>query len=985
MTQISLRRALMTSTIVAGILSIGTPALAQTTETAKGANNDEESTTAIVVTGSRIRRDQFTAAEPVTVINRDAITEAGFASATDALQSSGVTAGVSQINNYFGGFVVDGGTGVNTVNLRGLGPTRTLVLLNGRRLAPAGTRGAVGAVDLNVLPNAIIDHIDILKAGASSVYGSDAVAGVVNIITEKKLDGFGVELQTNVPEVGAGTSYRLSATFGYNSDRFHLAASADYFTRDALTQGDRDFARCPINGFVTGPGAALGSGDFLDPATGAPKCFPLDNGGVTVNTLGVSSRPATPAAGTTGVNFTRLRPNAAVLGGTPGYEGVSLNSRTTFDPDTLKEELLTPVEIYTGFLQSSYETDILGNAEFYVELLGNRRKSSAKLFRQLSLDYPVGSPLIPAQFQNSNVGFTSPTSNGQNVGVRAFIGYGILDSQQTVDYVKASGGVRGDISFFKGWRYDAYASNSWTDGRYSTGSFITSRLTAATNVQTNPDGSFSCAVGASAGCVAAPALTPAVIGGDLPQAFRDYIVADVTGVTKFREFNAAVNFDGPLFALPGGNASLSVGAEYRRSRIDDTPPPESVNGDLLNLTAALPTRGSDSVWEVFGEIYLPLLSDLPFAYRLNLTGSARYTNYRSYGGNSTYKIAGEYEPVRGLAFRGSYGTSYRAPALFEQFLGATSGFQSQQFDPCNDYDQSGDANLITNCTSEGLPAGFQATQGVTILAGGGAASGLEAETSKNLSVGAVLRPKLPASIGEFSFAVDYFNIKVENGVAQVGEQNILSRCYTSPTDFAGDTGFCRLVSRDAANGNALTVNNNYFNTATQKVRGIEFNARLARNFGEDVRFTIDASVNHFYEQSAQLFADEDKIDFNGIIGTPDWTGSLDTTLRYKKVKIRYGLDWVGGDKTRTYAYYEEDPATSTFQLSVPDYFLHSMSVSYDADKFSLTAGVRNLLDRDPPRVSTTFGQVYSLVGNAPLYSGYDYFGRTFFVNVSANF
>src|SRR5690242_14445025 len=148
----------------------------------------------VVVLGSRIRRDRFNTADPVTIINRQAAVDAGFNSTAEVLQSVGVTGGTGQINDTFGGFVVEGGPGVNTLSLRGLGPTRTLILLNGRRIAPAGTRGQVGAADLNVLPNAILDRIEVLNTGASSIYGSDAVAGVVNIVTLSKFNGIAAEV-----------------------------------------------------------------------------------------------------------------------------------------------------------------------------------------------------------------------------------------------------------------------------------------------------------------------------------------------------------------------------------------------------------------------------------------------------------------------------------------------------------------------------------------------------------------------------------------------------------------------------------------------------------------------------------------------------------------------------------------------------------------------------------------------------------------------
>ena len=221
----------------------------------------EEETSAIVVTGSRIRRDTFSTIEPITVVTAEEITQGGFNSAADVLQSQVVTAGAGQINNFYGGFVTAGGTGANTLGLRNLGPARTLVLLNGRRLAPAGTRGNVLAADLNVLPTAIVERIEVLKAGASSIYGSDAVAGVVNIMTDKKVRGVTLDAQVNMPEVGAGVDRRIATTFGFGDDRFNVLGSFEYRKREALRLNDRDFTSCPIPGYKVDAASPLGSDD----------------------------------------------------------------------------------------------------------------------------------------------------------------------------------------------------------------------------------------------------------------------------------------------------------------------------------------------------------------------------------------------------------------------------------------------------------------------------------------------------------------------------------------------------------------------------------------------------------------------------------------------------------------------------------------------------------------------------------------------------
>jgi iron complex outermembrane receptor protein len=984
------------------------PAMAQSETAQTTAENTSDGT--IVVTGSRIRRDEFSVAEPITVVTAEEITQAGFNSAADALQSNAVTQGSGQINNFYGGFVTDGGTGANTLGLRNLGPSRTLVLLNGRRLAPGGTRGSVLAADLNVLPTAIVSSIEVLKAGASSVYGSDAVAGVVNIITDNKLRGLNIEGQVNVPEVGAGIDKRVAASFGFESDRLSIIGSVEYRKRGQLSLGDVSWLKCPIGGFLDGEGSEFGSGDAF-PVGDPRNCFTLDNGGVTINTLGyqfwdgtynpntgAKNRRNLSAIGrTSGVPglFNRFVPSPGTGGPLPGYLGVGTYDRDTFDPASQNEPLITSAEIYTGYLSGTYNTDILGDAEVYGEVLVTRRKSSSPLYRQLSLDYLQGSLLLPVEFRNGDTLESTETSGGRIVAARAFIGFGLTESRQQVDYARVSGGVRGDF-FLPQWRYDAYVGKSWNDGTYEIESFLIDRLASSLDVVSNGNGGFNCASAATnPNCVAAPALSADVIGGRLPQDFRDWILVNTIGKTRFRETTFAFNVDGPLFAMPGGDVQLALGAEYRKQSINDQPDDNSLNGNLLGLTAATPTVGKDSVKEVYGEIFVPILADTPGFYRLNLTASARYTDYKSYGSDTTYKVAAEWEPIRGFGLRASYGTSYRAPALAEQFLGATSGFLGAATDPCNDIPTTGQtANQqirAANCTAIGLAPGFLQTSGVRTFRVGGADAGLEAETSKNWSVGVVIRPVLPESVGQLSLSLDYFNIKVSNGVADLDASTILNRCY-GDTNFNPNAGFCRFVERDA--NNALTVTSSFVNLSEDIRKGFEFNGRYSRDlFGG--RFTLNANITKYTEQSSRLFPEEFLTDMNGTVVNPDWVGSFDATYRFNNVTLRYGLDWIDGDRDRTYKFFAYDELTGVsdpdlvqlyrdnYYLEAPNYFLHSASVQFNiAEKYEITAGVQNLFDKKPPRISAIG---YTTIGNAPLYSGYDYRGRTFFVNGSFKF
>ena len=262
---------LLGTTMVASAAALSLTLLAPGAAFAQDATNTQEAASTIdevVVVGSRIRRDNFNAPSPTQVVTREEATLQGFASTTEALQSTAVTGGTSQINNSYGGYVTNGGPGANTIGLRGMGPSRTLVLLNGRRVSPAGSRGSVGSADLNVLPTAMIDRVEVLRDGASSVYGSDAVAGVVNIQTRKNFEGLIFEAQRNQPvdADGAGGSSRYSLTAGARGDRWRAAGSIERYERDELTLRDRAFTRCQTDGYIdrkTG-----GSLDYVDPITG---------------------------------------------------------------------------------------------------------------------------------------------------------------------------------------------------------------------------------------------------------------------------------------------------------------------------------------------------------------------------------------------------------------------------------------------------------------------------------------------------------------------------------------------------------------------------------------------------------------------------------------------------------------------------------------------------------------------------------------------
>lgn len=496
-------------------------------------------------------------------------------------------------------------------------------------------------------------------------------------------------------------------------------------------------------------------------------------------------------------------------------------------------------------------------------------------------------------------------------------------------------------------------------------SLVRNGLTCAINI-TNP----------AERCIPYPPLNNALIGGQLPQDFVDYIWRDVVGQTDYDEDVIGVTFDGPIARLPAGMVQAAFGFEHRRAEIDDTPDPNSIATNLLNLTSATPTRGKDNVSEVFTEIEVPLLSGKPGAYALTVNGSLRYTEYDSYGSDDTYKLGLMYSPIEWFSVRVTNGTSFRAPALFEQFQGPTSGFLNQSMDPCNNYGAKGGA-LAANCATE-LPGNptFNATSGIRVFSEGGAAAGLVAETSDNLTYGLIFQPPM-GDRGDLAIAVDYFDIQIDNGVAQAGGGNILTRCYNDP-QFRSGGGFCKLVTRDPLT-TQLTVSNAHTNIATQLAEGVDYTVRYEREVGRGM-FRVNAQATRYIVQANKLFDDDELDQLNGTIENPKYTAAVDLTYLLGNWQFRWGVDWI--DEMDSYAFLEEDPATSIFDFAVGDYQEHYMSVQYTRDDWQITGGVRNLFDEQPPTISSGF---YFRVGNAPLYSGYDYFGREAFMTFTKEF
>jgi iron complex outermembrane receptor protein len=544
-----------------------------------------------------------------------------------------------------------------------------------------------------------------------------------------------------------------------------------------------------------------------------------------------------------------------------------------------------------------------------------------------------------------------------------------------------------------------FAQWGLSDATYGQDSFFNDRVLATTGVApcnlAPPGGNlsgFTCAIGSVNYIAAVPnGFTAAELAF---LTFRDI------GTTEFQQSLVGGSIAGNLFELPAGDLGVALGFEYREEEIDDTPGAQAQLNNLWGQTSAIRTAGEDSVQELFAEVDVPLLAGLPLIESLTAEASYRWTEYESFGDDSTYKAGLNWIITPEYRVRGTVGTSFRAPALFEIFLGNQTGFLSQQtVDPCTAANLAGtsDPNILANCASLGLPVGYNAVGfgSATILTGGGGPGVLNAETSDARTLGVVWTPDWM----DWSFALDYWDIEVNNQVAQFGSGNILRACFADPAFPASP--FCTLFTRDLnpaspTFGMVQLVNNSFVNLNSQITRGLDFTARYEHEFSFGT-FRIDGQFTWTFEDDIDFFTAASipnppaPLEFNGTLGDPDFVGNL--AFRFDRGDWTYfwDVDLVGkssndeffGDFIFGWRGWTEGQKPTFFEQGTDFYHIHNASIRYQTDNWTFQAGVQNVFDEPPPIVSTGFGG--SRLGTSPLTSQYDLIGREYWMSVARTF
>ena len=948
----------------------------------------EEQPERIQVTGSRIRTDAFANETPIDIISAEEATEQGLATLGDLLRTSTVAAGSSQITSALTvGYVTSGGAGAETISMRGLGANRTLVLLNGRRAGPAGTRGQVSAFDMNALPISAIERVEVLKDGASSLYGSDAVAGVINIIT-KKGDDKSITVDISQPFESGGERQRINASIGEAFDKGSYRLVLDYNAQRELKRGDRDFYRCSER-FLFNPDGSRA--DPIDPRTGEPHCN--DTGyGLWLYDLGTGNIPRTPTGtygyydydgflgsnGYDSINDTYANPGD--LRGPDGFYFVGYDKESDGlwgkqHPFTDNESMVPETVTASAFLQGDYS--LTDTTVLYGELLHSSRETETQGYRQF---WTADVGYIPVQALAGNW-----EGNAYAMPVHLTDNYG---SDVKVDYTRFVAGLEGSLGF---WDWDISYQNSYNKGTYGNKViFRDSMLMAQNNAVTGASCNGEVTEFSGKTCVDVPFGDPQLMYGNPSDDVRNFLFGYEQGETIYKQQTLEGYITGDLFTLPAGPVGAAFGASYQRDELDDQPGEHSANGNSWGLSSASRTAGSQNSRAVFGEVRVPVLADVFLAQRVDITGSGRWTDVSTYGSDTTFKLGLNWEINDDWRIRASRGTSFRSPALFELFLAGQTGFGGQMaVDPCYNYGaryEEGNVSeqVYQNCQADGIPLDYDGagTSSATLVTSGGAGN-LEAETSVAESAGIVWT----SPENTFAASVDYYDVDISGQIASLGGASILNECYTSE-NFPNDP-LCELFTRnDGTNGDwgIDTVNGGYVNIASQGTRGVDINLTYQDEF-DFGRVRVNLEHTNQIEQRYQLFADSEPSQWIGEVGYPKHVGLLTTTFARDDWSLTWTMRYV--DKANDYEYYDDTNETTyrgedvTFVADVPTTFYHTLSGNMTfADAFDVTVGVANLFDKEPPMVSPSYVRA---VGNATLYSQYDNLGRRVFANVTYNF
>lgn len=988
-TSLRSRAAAGTALAVLGLALIAPPAFAQTTTSGETSAQAEGSPPQpqgeeIIVTGSRIARPELEANVPIAAVPAEALEQDAAINVQDTLaELPQVGIGTSRTNSNF----LTGANGVATVNLRNLGSNRTLVLVNGRRFV-AGLAGS-SAVDINNIPTDFIERVDVVTGGASAVYGSEAISGVVNFILKSKFDGIQARGQYGITSRGDNPRYMGSLTVGksFMDDRANFIANFTYDRDEGLFSRNRGISDqdCFLNASPDECGPA-----FYSSYAAQGRFELLDAAGARVNALN-------------GQGLFTFDPSNNLVEGFPVGSGFNRNAA---------RRIAVPLERYLGSALANFE--ITEGVTLYAEGTYARVKSSSQI-EATPLDYtdlydqtpgnigiPITNPFIPASVQAAIAaanGDADPTNDVSALGFRRRQ-VEVFSRSNTADREtwRVAAGIRGNI--FNDFRYDiSYVYGHLKDFTASQDIDNVRYRNALDAIVDPASGQIVCrdATARAAGCVpinlfgfgTASPESSAYVQSAIPKSER---------ITNSQHV-ASINLSGDLLELPGGKLGIAVGGEYRKEKsVDDLDELTNTGGNSGNLIPD--TRGSFDVWEVYGEANVPILSEVPFFHYLGLTGAARYSDYSTVGRVFSWNAGAEWAPFNGLRLRGVYAVANRAPNIGELFSAPAETFPNVS-DPCTDVSPTG-FNAATTTAAQAaacrsLP-GFTANvaasptgafyydladiQGINGFDGGNI--NLQEETARTLTLGGVLTPRMAPGL---AISVDYFRIKVKDAIGSVPRDVSIGQCLEG-----GGAEFCNNVVRNANTGRLTTVNSQLANIADLKTSGIDVAVRYNRPLGlvSDDRLDLNVFYTYLISLEKRAFAgapleeNRGQLSGDGRLGAGfKHKASARLGYTFNNVTLSWQTNYLGKIVDTLGGYGD----TSLDALNtVGDRFYHDVQARFGVGedrKFEFYLGVDNLFDKDPPFLPSGFAS--NVTGTETAADTYDPFGRRFYAGARVKF
>ena len=956
---------LLLTTLLSGAVfgSVATPAFAQV--------EDE-----VFVTGSRIKKQDFNSNSPVATIEAVQFERSGVINTENLLNALPQTVpGLTRTSN-------NPGNGTATIDLRGLGSNRTLVLVNGRR---AMVNGQAGVVDINTISPSMIKNVEVLTGGASSVYGADAVSGVVNFILKDDFEGMEANVGYNITEKGDAETLNASMTMGANFDsgRGNATVNMSYTDRSALFQGDRDFSNIAF--FDDGNGGLEPGGSSGVPGTsifaGGLGTFSPDSFGIIFNQDG-SIRPFETSGQVNDfynyapVNFLQLPQERFTISTSANYEineKAEVFMEARFANNTVPSELApTP-----AFIGTSWTLD--GNP--FIDAAAQQVLSDA-----------IGSGVDTDGDGIDDEASALLRRRLVEVGPRSG-----TDRRNTFQLV---GGIRGAVT--DNWDYEASFSAGRTQnasnqsGNIDVPRFNQSLLLAtdaAGQVILDANGNPTCAdTGTNGSTVSCSPLN--IFGaGNISQASADFIRTAVATTDETTQNVAQLNFTGNLGSMSFTDAPVGVafGAEYIENKFEFNPDQGVAASSIRGFNGAPPVSGEYDVYSAYGEMSVPLISGAAFANNITLDLAGRVSNFSTVGTKYNYKIGGEWEVNDQVRFRGNYNTAVRAPNIGELFAPVGENFPGAD-DPCSAVDAPAGGLTpaqVAICVATGVPAGVVGTPAIDPASGqirslAGGNPDLDVEEAKTITFGVVLTPSFMDGL---SFSADYFDIKIDGFIAQFGggTNNILDTCYLGALGGVGSP-FCNAVNR-RADGTIDFVSNQSANVAGNKLQGIDFAANYsfdsADMFGMDIgNVALGYNGTYTMKNEFEAFAGDTLFDCAGLFGNncgePDPTYRHFVTADVSKGALNANVTWqlIGGVTDGNII--DGSAPQSVNKLGAEHYI--NTSLTYDfTDSFAMTFGVQNLLDNKPPVIGDNDEQANTYP------SSYDVFGRAFFANAKVRF